>query len=68
VHGWLIAAGVDRRSPGASAVGGDGEDPVALYRAGWSAPVIADRVGCSPSTIYRRVEAPACIAGRRVLV
>jgi AraC-like DNA-binding protein len=57
VHGWLIAAGVDRRPPGASAVGGDGEDPVALYRAGWSAPVIADRVGCSPSTIYRRLEA-----------
>jgi hypothetical protein len=27
------------------------------HRAGWSAPVIADRVGCSPSSIYRRLEA-----------
>jgi hypothetical protein len=68
VHGWLIAAGVDRRPPGASAVGGDGEDPVVLYRAGWSAPVIADRVGCSPSSIYRRLEAAGVYRRRRVLV
>jgi predicted DNA-binding protein YlxM (UPF0122 family) len=27
------------------------------YRAGWSAPAIADHMGCSPSTIYRRLDA-----------
>jgi transposase len=56
VHGWLIAAGIDRRPPGAGRVACDGADPVALYQAGWSAPAIADRVGCSPSIIYRRLD------------
>ena len=56
VHGWLTATGIERRTPGPTAAVGDGDDPVALYRAGWSAPAIADRVGCSPSTIYRRLE------------
>jgi Homeodomain-like domain len=27
------------------------------HGAGWSAPAIADRMGCSPSTIYRRLDA-----------
>ena len=56
VHGWLVAAGIERRPPGAVAVVGDGDDPVGLYEGGWSCPAIADRVGCSPSTIYRRLE------------
>jgi transposase len=56
VHGWLVAAGIERRPPGAVAVVGDGDDPVGLYEGGWSCPTIADRVGCSPSTIYRRLE------------
>jgi hypothetical protein len=30
---------------------------VALYGAGWSAPAIADYVGCSPSTVHRRLDA-----------
>jgi transposase len=56
VHGWLIAAGIERRPAGARSVACDGDDPVSLYRAGWSAPAIVDRVGCSPSTIYRHLE------------
>jgi len=64
-HGWLIAAGIDRRPPGAGPVACDGDDPIALYQAGSSAPAIADRLGCSPSTIYRRLGA-AGLARRRV--
>jgi transposase-like protein len=56
VQRWLIAGGIERRPPGAPRVRGV-EDPVALYVAGWSAPVIAERLGCSPSTIYRRLDA-----------
>jgi hypothetical protein len=51
VHGWLLASGIERRPSGAGPVACDGDDPAALYRAGWSAPAIAERVGCSPSTI-----------------
>jgi transposase len=35
----------------------DGDELVALYGAGWSAPAIADRTGCSSSTIYRQLAA-----------
>jgi hypothetical protein len=35
----------------------DGDELVALYGAGWSAPAIADHLGCSPSPIYRRLDA-----------
>jgi hypothetical protein len=53
----LVAAGIDLRPSGTARVDCDGDEFVALYRAGWSAPAIADRVGCSPSTIYRRLAA-----------
>jgi transposase len=64
VHRWLVAAGIDRRPPGGSPAAG-GDDPVALYMAGWSAPALAERLGCSPSTIYRRPDA-AGVARRTV--
>jgi transposase len=57
VHNWLIAAGIDRRPQRTAPAVCDGDDPVALYRAGWSAPAIAERAGCSPSTIDRRLYA-----------
>jgi transposase len=57
VRGWLVAAGIDRRPGGGDQVDCDGDELVALYGAGWSAPTIADRVGCSPSMIYRRLDA-----------
>jgi hypothetical protein len=43
--------------PDAGPVACDDGDPVALYRAGLSTPAIADRLGCSPSTIYQRLDA-----------
>lgn len=64
VHRWLIAGGIERRPLGAPPAAGD-EDPVVLYVAGWSAPLIAERLGCSPSTIYRRLDA-AGVARRTV--
>jgi hypothetical protein len=63
VHRWLVSAGVDRRPPDGGPAARD--DAVALYQAGWSAPAIAGRVGCSPSTIYRRLDA-AGVARRPV--
>ncbi len=57
VRGWLVAADIDRRPGGVDQVDCDGDEVVALYGAGWSAPAIADHVGCSPSTIYRRLDA-----------
>jgi transposase len=57
VRGWLVAAGIDRRPSGTAGVACDGDELVALYRAGWSAPAIADLMGCSSSTIYRRLAA-----------
>jgi hypothetical protein len=64
VQRWLVAGGIERRSPGAPRARG-GEDPVALYVAGWSAPAMAERLGCSPSMIYRRLDA-AGVARRTV--
>jgi AraC-like DNA-binding protein len=57
VRGWLVAADIDRRPGGGDQVDCDGDEVVAMYGAGWSAPAIADHVGCSPSTIYRRLDA-----------
>jgi transposase len=53
----LVAAGIDRRPGGAGRVDCDGDELVALYGAGWSAPAIADHMGCSSSTIYRPLDA-----------
>ncbi len=64
VRRWLIAGGIERRPPGAPPAAGH-EDPVPLYVAGCSAPAIAERLGCSPSTIYRRLDA-AGVARRTV--
>ena len=64
VQRWLIAGGIERRPPGAPRARGV-EDPVALYVAGRSAPAIAERLGCWPSTIYRRLDA-AGVARRTV--
>jgi transposase-like protein len=64
VRRWLIAGGIERRRPGAPPAVGH-EDPVPLYVAGWCAPAIAERLGCSPSTIYRRLDA-AGVARRTV--
>lgn len=64
VQRWLVAGGIERRSPGAPRANGV-EDPVALYVGGWSAPAIAERLRCSPSTIYRRLDA-AGVARRTV--
>jgi len=57
VRGWLVAADIDRTPGGVDRVDCDGGELVALYGAGWSAPAIADHVGCSPSTVYRRLDA-----------
>jgi DNA-binding CsgD family transcriptional regulator len=57
VRGWLVAAGIDRRPSGTTRVDCDGDELAGLYRAGWSAPAIADLMGCSSSTIYRRLAA-----------
>jgi AraC-like DNA-binding protein len=64
VQRWLIAGGIERRPGGAPRARGV-EDPVAMKVAGWSAPAIAERLGCSPSTIYRRLDA-AGVARRTV--
>jgi DNA-directed RNA polymerase specialized sigma24 family protein len=53
----LVAAGIDRRPSGTARVDCDGDELVALYGAGWSAPAIADLMACSSSTIYRRLAA-----------
>jgi hypothetical protein len=55
--------GIDRRPSGTAGADCDREELVALYEAGWSAPAIADHMGCSSSTIYRRL-ATAGIARR----
>jgi transposase len=55
MHRWLVAAGINRRP--SSPPAGRGEDPIVLYRAGLSAPAIAEQLGCSPSTVYRRLDA-----------
>jgi transposase-like protein len=57
VRGWLVAAGIDRRDGGAGRAECDGDELVALYGDGWSVPAIADLMGCSSSTIYRRLDA-----------
>jgi hypothetical protein len=57
VRGWLIVADIDRRPGGVDRVDCDGDELVAVYGAGGSAPAIADHMGCSPSTIYRRLDA-----------
>jgi transposase len=64
VRGWLIAGGIERRPLGAPPAAGH-EDPVPLYMAGWSARAIAERLACSPSTVYRRLDA-AGVARRTV--
>ena len=56
MRGWLVAADIDRRPGGGDRVDCDGDELVALHGAGWSAPAIADHMGCSPSTIYRRLD------------
>jgi transposase len=56
VRGWLVAVDIDRRPGRVDRVDCDGGELVALYGAGWSAPAIADHVGCSPSTVYRRLD------------
>jgi transposase len=61
---WLIGGGIERRPRGAPPAAGH-EDPVPLYVAGWSAPAIAERLGGSPSTIYRRLDV-AGVARRTV--
>ncbi|MGH9216556.1 MAG: hypothetical protein ACRDZS_09905 [Acidimicrobiales bacterium] len=69
VHNWPIAAGIDRRPQRTAPAVCDGDDPVALYRAGWSAPAIAERVGGArrpPSTGVSTP--PVCRAGRCVRV
>jgi AraC-like DNA-binding protein len=63
VRDWLVAADIDRRPGGGDQVDCDGDEVVALYAAGWSAPAIADHVGCSPSTIYRRLDAAGIARG-----
>lgn len=57
VHGWLIAAGIPRRPPRTPPASGDGDNIVNLYRGGWSGPAIAEQLGCSVATIYRRLDA-----------
>jgi hypothetical protein len=42
VRGWLVAAGIARRPSGTARVDCDGDEVVALYRAGWSASALAD--------------------------
>jgi hypothetical protein len=59
----LVAADIDRRPGGVGRVDCDGDELVALYEAGWSAPAIAELMGCSASTSYRCLAA-AGIAGR----
>jgi transposase len=65
VRGWLIAAGIDRRRPGAAPVDCTDRECVELYQAGWSAPDIAYRLGCSSATVYRCLDA-AGVPRRRV--
>jgi transposase len=65
VHGWLTAAGIPRHPPGTAPALAPGDDVVGLYQAGWSAPAIAEQLGCSAATVYRRLDA-AGIARRRV--
>ena len=65
VQRWLIAEGIERRRPGTPPAAAGDQDPTVLYLAGWSAPSIAKRLGCSPSTIYRRLDGEG-VAGRSI--
>jgi transposase-like protein len=56
VHGWLRAAGIQRRPSGAPAPPWDSADLVELYRQGWSGLRIARHFGCSTITVYERLE------------
>jgi transposase len=65
VRDWLVAAGIARRPSRTPPASGDGHDIVGRYQAGWSGPAIAQHLGCSPATIYRRLDA-AGVARRTV--
>jgi DNA-directed RNA polymerase specialized sigma24 family protein len=56
VHGWVTAAGIDRRLPGGTAPPIDTDELVERYLLGASGPELALDFGCSPATIYRRLE------------
>lgn len=57
VRGWLLAADVARRPPGAAAPGAEPERIRALYEQGLSGPQVATEAGCSSATVYRRLTA-----------
>jgi transposase len=65
VRDWLVAASIPRRPSPTPPASGDGHDIGGLYQAGWSGPAIAQHLGCSPATIYRRLDA-AGVARRTV--
>jgi transposase len=65
VRRWLLDARIDRRRPGAAPAECTEDECVELYRAGWSAPDIAFRLGCSSASVYRYLDA-AGVSRRRV--
>jgi transposase len=56
VHQWLVAAAIPRRPPAAPEEDPDLPALIALYAEGWSGPQLARHFGCSPRTIYGRLE------------
>jgi transposase len=56
VHGWVTAAGIDRRPPGGTAPAIDIDELIEQYLAGRSGLELAHHFRCSPATIYRRLE------------
>jgi predicted DNA-binding protein YlxM (UPF0122 family) len=56
VHGWVAAAGIDRRPPGALTPTLDSGELAEQYHAGRSGLELARQHRCSPTTIYRRLQ------------
>ena len=59
IRGWLRAAPIQRRTPGAPTPTWNRAEPIEMYLAGCTVPEIARRLKCSTTTVYRRLDTAA---------